>query len=322
MHCIANKLNVITMQLWFNSVATLVEGLVFEIPTVDELGVPIYSNPTAAFFSLDDGAPYPCGNNGLAATGNVKCFLEKGDSSGLGTPVRIHMTDFYYFGSMMVRLIFQNPDANKFLSVKVHAYGNSKSSSSVYGINYLGYYNFMYIIQTLPTSYQTNSASNTYFYPQNSNRLVWRYPEQFILSRTIPSPGPLAAAPTGSVSILEVPLEGPFAPLNDKKVCEATFVQGTTASDDVLFLNRRDDTVIPSVVTRTAYFIKTWTAADAVWYIQWMRCKHFIKPVVAYYANSDVDVYEIQHFITPGVNVNNVADFSALKYWDFTSNRG
>lgn len=206
MHCVANKLNVLTMQLWFNSAATIVKGLVFEIPVRDELGQPIYSNPTAAFFTLDDGAPYPCGNNGLGATGAVKCFLEKGDPTLLGAPVRIHMTDFYYTGgTMKVRLLLQNPDANTFLSVKVKAYGSSKSTTSVYGINYLGYFNFMYVIQALPSAYTPGSATG-YFYPQFSNRLIWRYPEQFILSRIIPSPGPVANAPALSVSILEVPL--------------------------------------------------------------------------------------------------------------------
>lgn len=320
MHCIANKLNLLTMQLWFNSAASLVKGLVFEIPLVDELGVPIYSNPTAAFFSLDDGAPYPCGNNGLSATGAVKCYIEKGDNTRLGAPVRIHMTDFYYTGgTMQVRLLLQNPDANKFLSVKVHAYGSSKTTTSVYGTNYLGYFNFMYVIQALSTSYQVGSSTNTYFYPQFTNRLVWRYPEQFILSRTIPSPGPVAAAPTASFSILEVPLEGAYG-YADNKICQVTFTQGSTASDDVLFLNLRND--VTGVITRKAYFVRTWAAADSLWYLQYMQCKHFMQPVIAYYANTDVDVYEIAHYISVNAFPNSLSDAAALVYWDFTSNRG
>jgi hypothetical protein len=175
MHSVANKLNVITMQLWFNSNANIVKGLVFEIPLVDELGNVIFSNPTTAFFSLGEGAPYPCGNNGLGSSGAVKCFLEVGDNTRLGVPMRIHMTDFFYTTTMMCRILLYNPDNLNWLSVKVHAYGSSKTTSSIYGQSYLGYFNFMYILQALTNTYQTNSYYG-YFYPLTSNQLIWRYP--------------------------------------------------------------------------------------------------------------------------------------------------
>jgi hypothetical protein len=57
-----------------------------------------------------------------------------------------------------------------------------------------------------------------------------------------------------------------------------------TTSDDILFLNLRDD--VTGSITRKAYFIKTWAAADTVWYIQYMKCKHFRQPVIAYYVNT------------------------------------
>lgn len=206
-HSIAGKLNVVTMQLWFNSASSIVKGLVFEIPLVDELGVPIFLTPNTAFMGLTDGAPYPCGNNGLSSTGRVKCYLERGDNTRLGASVRIHMTDFGYTGgTMMARLLLNNPDNLKWLSIKVHAYGTSKTKNSVYGVNYLGYYNFMYLFKTAASSYLTNAYSNSYFYPELSTRLIWRDSSNFILSRTIPSPGPSTSAPTGTVTILEVPL--------------------------------------------------------------------------------------------------------------------
>jgi hypothetical protein len=59
--------------------------------------------------------------------------------------------------------------------VKVHAYGSSKTTSSIYGQSYLGYFNFMYILQALTNTYQTNSYYG-YFYPLTSNQLIWRYP--------------------------------------------------------------------------------------------------------------------------------------------------
>lgn len=88
----------------------------------------------------------------------------------------------------------------------------------------------------------------------------------------------------------------------------------------MLFLNLRND--VTGVITRKAYFIKTWAAADSVWYIQYIQCKHVIQPFIAYYANSDIDVYEISHSIPNGAYVNSFTDAAALVYWDFTSNRG
>lgn len=284
-HSVANKLNVVTMQLWFNSGSSIVKGLVFEIPLVDELGVQIFSDPTTAFFSLTDGAPYPCGNNGLSSSGRVKCYLETGDNAKLGAPVRIHMTDFSYSSTMFARLMLFNPDSTKWLSIKVHAYGTSKTKNSVYGTNYLGYYNFMYLFQSSAATYTAAGFqySNSYFYPELSNRLIMRDSSNFILSRFIPSPGPNINSPTSTVTILEVQLEGAYG-YTDNKVCEVTYTQGMTTSDDILFLNVRND--ITGVVTRKAYFIKTWQAVDSVWYIQWLKCKHFIKPVTAYYVNT------------------------------------
>lgn len=112
------------------------------------------------------------------------------------------MTDFSYSSTMFARLLLKNPDNLRWLSIKVHAYGSAKTKNSVYGANYLGYFNFMYILQTASASYQTNSYSNTYFYPEVTSRLISRDSNNFILSRTIPSPGPGAAAPTGKVTIL------------------------------------------------------------------------------------------------------------------------
>jgi hypothetical protein len=72
----------------------------------------------------------------------------------------------------------------------------------------------------------------------------------------------------------------------------------------------------------TAFFIKTWTASDTQWNIQWMQCKHFLQSVVAYYATTDVNVYQVSHLISTGTYPNSISDTSSLVYWDFTSNRG
>lgn len=48
---------------------------------MDEMGTLLYTSvgaQTNAFLNTEDGAPYPCGNHGLNAGGNVKCFIKLG----------------------------------------------------------------------------------------------------------------------------------------------------------------------------------------------------------------------------------------------------
>jgi hypothetical protein len=116
--------------------------LVFEFNTLDNADSQMYSTSTAydnAFYNVKDGEPYPCGNNGLSAGGNVKCFLFRGDYLYTGTPTKIVMTDFTYVSQMNCRFIFINSDAvNRWLTVKVKAYGGVKSATNLYGDKYMG----------------------------------------------------------------------------------------------------------------------------------------------------------------------------------------
>lgn len=49
------------------------------------------------------------------------------------------MTDFTYVSTMNCRFIFTNPEtAGAFFSIKVRAYGGTKSSSNLYGDKYMG----------------------------------------------------------------------------------------------------------------------------------------------------------------------------------------
>jgi hypothetical protein len=189
-----------------------VTGLVFEFPLLSETGVPIYNNPlTVNFFGLPDGAPYPCGNsnNGWTTTKpTVKCYIKNGDTTNLYTPTRIFMSDFTYSGTMTVRLLFHNPSPNNWLNIKIKAYGGSRTLNPIFGQDYLGYYNMMYILQTIGftvANYNyTSTISSLYFYPLITNRLVWRNNNDFILSNVIPNN--LMTVPAGSMTILRVPL--------------------------------------------------------------------------------------------------------------------
>ena len=60
---------------------TDITALEFEIPLVNEINTVLYSaNSFSAFFSINDGGEYPCGNNdpGVTGTGNPKCYIKNG----------------------------------------------------------------------------------------------------------------------------------------------------------------------------------------------------------------------------------------------------
>ena len=109
-HYIVNQLNSINLLLTFNR--TDITGLVFEIPLRDSAGTYLYpttANFNAAFLNLENGATYPCGNNGFGAGGNPKCIILNGDNTKEGVSTKIIMTDFTYNTKMNCRFIFTNP---------------------------------------------------------------------------------------------------------------------------------------------------------------------------------------------------------------------
>lgn len=62
-----------------------------------------------------------------------------GTFSDLSIPTRIFMTDFTYVSTMNCRFIFYNPDfVGSFFSVKVKAFGGSRSATNLYGQQYMG----------------------------------------------------------------------------------------------------------------------------------------------------------------------------------------
>jgi hypothetical protein len=53
-------------------------------------------NTRSAFFNINDGGQYPCGNNypGVPGTGKPKCFIYNGKNTHMGFPTVITMIDF------------------------------------------------------------------------------------------------------------------------------------------------------------------------------------------------------------------------------------
>lgn len=124
---------------------------------------------------LEDGASYPCGNHGLSAGGNVKCFLKRGKYGRLTTPTRIIMTDFTYITQMNCRFIFTNPsNVNAYFSIKVKAFGGvTNPDMNLYGNQYMGEWSFSDIFKTV-SSGVTNSAANYDRSAKLPNQSPWR----------------------------------------------------------------------------------------------------------------------------------------------------
>ena len=65
------------MEFTFNRTVT---ALVFEIPVLDYSRNRLWSTAsrfTSAFYEINDGEQYPCGNHGFGVTGKVKCILQR-----------------------------------------------------------------------------------------------------------------------------------------------------------------------------------------------------------------------------------------------------
>lgn len=94
---------------------------------------------SGAFLGVEDGSTYPCGNNGFAAGGNVKCYIKLGVYTDLTIPTRIIMTDFTYVSVMNCRFLITNPETSgAFFTVRVRAFGGTKSATNLYGNQYMG----------------------------------------------------------------------------------------------------------------------------------------------------------------------------------------
>jgi len=141
-HTIPSVLNFVTLQLTFNR--TDITGLVFEIPSIDKNGNPLFTSTaqlSATFLNQQNGGSYPCGNHGFNAGGNVQCYILNGDYANIGLATRIVMTQFTYVTQMNCRLVFVNPPvANRYFSVIVRAFGGTASPTNPYGNQYMGYW--------------------------------------------------------------------------------------------------------------------------------------------------------------------------------------
>lgn len=206
----ASQLNVVNLKLTFNR--TDITGLVFDIPLIDSQSNYLFTSGGAiagAFLGLEDGSTYPCGNNGFSAGGNVKCLVKTGVYTDLTIPTRIIMTDFTYVSTMNCRFLITNPETvGSFFSVRVRAYGGAKTSSNLYGNQFMGEWNFQNIFQTQSATPSTNSYDASYYRPPTKS--PWRNNTvHYVFSQN-------ANLGTGRMSIARVLLYDSGSSYNDK----------------------------------------------------------------------------------------------------------
>jgi hypothetical protein len=81
------------------------------------------------------------------------------------------MTDFTYVNNMNCRVLFRNPDlVDAWVSIKVLAYGGTRSSTNLYGNVYMGYWNFMHVFKIVASA----APYATTYTPSAPTKTCWQ----------------------------------------------------------------------------------------------------------------------------------------------------
>lgn len=115
-----------------------INGLVLEIPIVNEDGTKIYNTPT--LLGLPSGSKYPCS---MGVYTNVYCYYVQGDATNYGTPTRIYVANFPIpaNNSLSFRMLFTNPDIyDVFPRFTFKAFGGSITAPAIMGNELKGRY--------------------------------------------------------------------------------------------------------------------------------------------------------------------------------------
>ena len=284
-HTCPGQLNAVNMLLTFNR--TDITGLVFEIPLRDNLGNFLYTSggaQTNAFLSTEDGSTYPCGNHGLSAGGNAKCIIQQGDFSLLTSPTRIIMTDFTYVSQMNCRLVFTNPETvNSYFSIRVKAYGGTKTASNLYGDKFMGEWDFTNVFKTVSGT----ASSGTYAREtRNPSYSPWRNnTSHYVFSRS-------ETLYSGRMSVAQVLEYDSGSSYADDEFCRSTLGSNNDYDDLLQY------TLVSGGRTyRYAYFVRTWPSnvnmyltSGGGWDLSYIKCKFYAQTWTAYWFFSDTSI--------------------------------
>ncbi len=197
------------------------------------------------------------------------------------------MTDFTYVSQMNCRFIFNNPStAYAFFSIKVKAFGGTKSASNLYGDKYMGFWDFNDIFQIANS---VSVASNIYYStdytlpsksPWRDNTIHYVFSQNANIGGTRMSIAQVTLSDSGSTTY------------NDKLFCKVS-LGSANFYDDLL-----DFTLVISGRTyRYAYFITTWQGTTSSthgygngWPLKYLKCKYYADPITAYFFFSDTSI--------------------------------
>eukprot|EP00919_Chromeraceae_sp_WS-2016_P009427 GHVR01022131.1.p1 GENE.GHVR01022131.1~~GHVR01022131.1.p1 ORF type:complete len:167 (-),score=6.48 GHVR01022131.1:1437-1937(-) len=139
-----------------------------------------------AFFSINSGGEYPCGNNdgGRTDTGTPKCYILHGSNQNMGSPTVITMLGLKYSSTnklIKVRILLYNPDTvGSWFTINVKAFKGSTTEQSLIGEQYVGYWKFFNLFQVVDSSniaqyrvYPTTVDSSNTVYISPSKK-IWR----------------------------------------------------------------------------------------------------------------------------------------------------
>ena len=99
---------------------------------------------------------------------------------------KIIMTDFTYNTKMNCRFIFINPETDgAFFSVKVKAYGGTRSETNLYGDKYMGEWDFTDIFKATTGTVDSNTYSRSYY--RVPSKSPWRNDtEDYVFAKNYP----------------------------------------------------------------------------------------------------------------------------------------
>jgi len=215
----------------------------------------------------------------VPGTGVPLCYIYNGDITEMGFPTIITMYNFQYSGGVIhARLLLYNPDAaGMWFTIKVKAFSGTPSTTTLFGFNYVGYWNFPNVFQTITLAVTPITVSNqlgsAWLFPDKG---PWRNTTTW--SMTSPTNGgnimsPLALG-LGGYAILAVPIYNYNLGYGDNDLCVVDFPIGNSDSDDMILLRSKESNYA------TAFFIKKWSASP--WLIRYFKCKHYGQGFVAY----------------------------------------
>ena len=210
----------------------------------------------------------------------------------MGFPTVITMVDISYTSRIKARLLIHNPDVTgAWFSINVKAYAGTPDTQSPFGHDYVGYWKFFNVFETVSGSYytytRTNYNFNSYLRTATSKRVWVDQTSWYLYSSSVYGSMSALAAGLGGYAIVEVPIYDYTSFYSDDEFCVTDFSVGDSSSDDMLIVKSKESQY------KKAYFIKKWVSSP--WTINYFKCKHYRMGLKSYYYYSQSTLEYTSH---------------------------